>query len=168
MKKVFMGSSCVLSVHRARLVLAFFAWVFFAPLNFANEDMNQEERSHFVHIAKQLRCPTCTGLSVLDSSAGFSEQIKDQVKKQIELGKSEQQILDFFVERYGPWILREPPTDGFNLIAWALPIALLVVGPFLIWLFVWRRRVSVDNFGVRSVDAIVSEMENELKALRES
>jgi cytochrome c-type biogenesis protein CcmH len=104
---------------------------------------------------------------VLDSSAGFSEQIKAQVGEQLKLGKSEQEILDFFVERYGPWILREPPTQGFNLLAWALPIGLLILGPFAIWYTVWRKRVDVSSYGVRRVELIVDQMDAELSALRE-
>lgn len=120
----------------------------------------------FREVARDLRCPTCLGLSILDSSANFSEQIKAQVRVQIDEGKDKQEILSYFVDRYGPWILREPPKEGFNLLAWLIPSALLVLGPLFIWFFVWRNRINVDTFGVRSVDAIVSEMHQNLDQLR--
>ena len=119
----------------------------------------------FKDVAGELRCPTCTGLSVLDSDAKFSVQIKDQVKEQMKKGRSKDEILEFFVERYGPWILREPPKEGFNIIAWIIPIAMLFIGPITIWALVWRKKVSVQTFGVRSDEDIVAEMKNSLEQM---
>ena len=119
----------------------------------------------FKDVAGELRCPTCTGLSVLDSDAKFSVQIKDEVKEQMDKGRSKEEILEFFVERYGPWILREPPKEGFNIIAWIIPFAMLFIGPVLIWFFVWRKKVTVQTFGVRSDGEIVEEMKRKLEAM---
>lgn len=123
--------------------------------------------SSFRDVAKELRCPTCTGLSILESDASFSVQIKDQVREQMELGKSKGQILNFFVERYGPWILREPPKEGFNILAWLIPILLLCLGPILIWLLVWKRRVQANSHGVRSNEKIIAEMQEQLQFLKQ-
>lgn len=120
----------------------------------------------FRDVAKEFRCPTCTGLSVLESDAGFSVQIKEQVQEQMNLGKNKDQIVEYFVTRYGPWILREPPKKGFGMLGWALPSALLVIGPFLIWLFVWKKRKVVDTHGVRNNEAILAEMHERLKLMK--
>ena len=128
--------------------------------------VDQPADDEFREVAKELRCPTCTGLSVLDSEASFSVQIKNQVREQIQAGKDKDTILKYFTERYGPWILRSPPRQGFNALAWWVPIALLVFGPVGIWFFVWRRRVDVPSFGVRSSEAIITEMEQALKRAR--
>ena len=94
-----------------------------------------------------------------------SVQIKDQVDEQIKEGKSKDEILSFFVDRYGPWILREPPKSGFNLMAWATPIALLLAGPILIWMFFLRKDESLEAH-VRSSEEILAQMDSDLKALR--
>jgi cytochrome c-type biogenesis protein CcmH/NrfF len=124
------------------------------------------EQEEFREIAGQLRCPTCTGLSVLDSDASFSVQIQNIVKEKLQEGKSEKEILEFFTLRYGPWILREPPKEGFDLIAWLFPIALMIFGPMLVWLLVWRRskeRQSQQHVVVlRSVEEILEEFERAL------
>lgn len=120
----------------------------------------------FRDVAKELRCPTCTGLSILESDARFSVQIKDLVKEQVEAGKNKQEILQFFTERYGPWILRSPPKTGFNILAWAIPIGMMLIGPILIWLFVWRKRRVITSLGVRPIEAIVEEMNSRLETLR--
>ena len=122
----------------------------------------------FRDVAKELRCPTCTGLSVLDSEASFSVQIKSQVREQMAAGKSRDEILAYFTARYGPWILREPPKQGFNSLAWYVPIGLLLGGPVAIWFFVWRRRVETPTYGVRRAEDIIAEMEQAIKLARGS
>lgn len=122
---------------------------------------------YFRDVAKELRCPTCTGLSVLESDASFSVQIKDQVKEQINLGKDKDAIVKYFVDRYGPWILREPPKQGFNLLAWLVPSLLLCLGPIVIWLLVWKRRVPANTQGVRSGEKILLEMQERLQQMKQ-
>jgi cytochrome c-type biogenesis protein CcmH/NrfF len=128
---------------------------------------SKDNNLYFRDVAKEFRCPTCTGLSVLESDASFSVQIKDQVHEQIKLGKSKDEIVKYFVERYGPWILREPPKEGFNLLAWAVPIGLLILGPILIWLFIWRRKMQFNAHGVRSTEALIKEMHDRLLLMKE-
>ena len=136
----------------------------FLPLSASAQDSKEDDI--FRNVAKDLRCPTCTGLSILESDAKFSVQIKDEVKEQLAAGKNKKEILEFFTQRYGPWILREPPKEGFGLFAWAIPIGLLILGPILIWFFVWRHKVQLDTFGVRSNDVIIEEMNQKLSSLR--
>lgn len=120
----------------------------------------------FRDVAYELRCPTCTGLSVLESDAKFSVQIKDIVLEQVNAGKSKTEILNYFTDRYGPWILRSPPKEGVNLLAWIVPIGLLTIGPFLVWLLVWRRKKIDVNVKVRPSDDIVAEMNQRIDMLR--
>ena len=130
------------------------------------------DQDEFKDVASDLRCPTCTGLSVLDSDAAFSIQIKNEVKEQMAAGKNKDEILKFFTERYGPWILREPPKQGFHMWAWILPIGTLILGPLLIWIFVWMKRdsggsdISQSEAPARAVEDIVHEMNEKLAVLR--
>lgn len=82
----------------------------------------------YYRMAEDLRCPTCTGLSVLQSDAPFSEQIKSRLQELIDGGGTEAEIRDFFVERYGLWILRTPPKQGMHLILWLIPLVFGLVG----------------------------------------
>jgi cytochrome c-type biogenesis protein CcmH/NrfF len=130
-------------------------------------DVNQDE---FRDVSSDLRCPTCTGLSILDSDAPFSVQIKNEVKEQLASGKDKDAILKFFTERYGPWILRAPPKEGLHLWAWLLPFGALLIGPLLIWLFFWARKSKQSETEVvaRPVDEIVVEMQSRLEEMRRS
>ena len=125
-----------------------------------------EQKILFEEISNDLRCPTCTGLSILQSDAAFSLQIRQAVLDQVKTGKERSEIIDFFTERYGLWILREPPKKGFHFLAWLIPSLFLILGPLLIWFFIWRKRQQVSTFGVRPTSEILKEFEEKIKAQR--
>lgn len=107
----------------------------------SSTDNSVEQDFRYRQLAEELRCPTCQGLSVKDSEAGFSNSIKAKIRELIKMGKSNQEIKAYFVERYGEWILRAPPKKGFNLVLWILPGAGIVIGLLLV-LFRTKRWVS--------------------------
>ena len=89
---------------------------------------------NLVHkIADNLRCPTCQGLSVNDSEAGFSVQIRNKVREMLMAEQGQTEIEAYFVARYGEWILRTPPAEGFNLLIWILPALGLAGGFWFVW-----------------------------------
>ena len=153
---------------RIILYLLSIIFIFGSPLYAYDRYQNLEEQDHllFERLSKDLRCPTCQGLSVWESDANFSNQIKDMIKTKINDGLTEQQIRQFFTARFGPWILRQPPTEGFNAVAWWLPLSLMFGGPVILWFFVWRRRQFIPNQGVRSADDLIKQMNDELAVLR--
>lgn len=120
----------------------------------------------FKEAAGMLRCPTCQGLSILNSDAQFSLQMKQIVEDKIAAGWDQEQIMTFFVDRYGTWIMRTPPKEGISLIAWLLPLALLIVGPLVVWFIFWRKTQKVTTFGMRTTEELIAQMETELAALR--
>ena len=129
--------------------------------------LNAAENIDFDDVAGQLRCPTCTGLSVLDSDADFSVQIKNNVREQLKKGNSEKEILNFFVDKYGPWILREPPKEGFNLFAWLIPSFFMMFGPLFIWFFFWRGKSQLNEASYsQSREEILERMKNEINKRR--
>ena len=136
-----------------------FGWSSLGLATALEEDLSPEQKIEFRDISKDLRCPTCTGLSILESDAQFSIQMKTAVKEQVLAGKNKAEIMSFFIERYGLWILREPPKKGFHLVAWALPLSAMIFGPLLLWFFVWRRRITAKSRSIRSTADILSEMD---------
>jgi cytochrome c-type biogenesis protein CcmH len=93
-------------------------------------------------VAKKLSCPTCTGINVADCPTETCAQWRSQIGQMLAQGKSEPEILDYFSSRYGDQVLQVPPTRGFFVWVWALPVAAIVVG--LAWLAYrmrgWARR----------------------------
>src|SRR5215472_10064861 len=72
-----------------------------------------DQREH--DVASQLKCLVCQGESVADSPALLSQQMRAIIRQQLQSGKSEQEIIQYFQSRYGDKILYAPPQQGFNL-----------------------------------------------------
>jgi cytochrome c-type biogenesis protein CcmH len=79
-------------------------------------------------VASQLKCPVCQHESVADSSAALAQQMRQVIRQQFQAGRSEQQVLRYFADHYGEDILLTPSRQGFNLLAWLMPLALLGLG----------------------------------------
>lgn len=90
-------------------------------------------------IGNGLRCPTCQGISVNDSEAAFSRQIRDKVRRMLQEGQNEEQIKAYFVSRYGEWILRAPKKEGLGLVLWILPGLLIFLAGVWIVVNIQRR-----------------------------
>jgi cytochrome c-type biogenesis protein CcmH len=85
-------------------------------------------------ITDQLRCPTCQAVSVRDSEASFSIQIREKVRRMVLEGQSEEAIKAYFVSRYGEWILRAPKKEGLGLVLWLLPgVGMLAAAGLIGW-----------------------------------
>ena len=98
-------------------------------------------------IAKHLNCPTCDTRSLDACDTVTCIQWKDQIGDLMVEGYSEQEILDWYVARYGDYVLQQPPTRGWGLFAWSLPIVGLLVA--LVWVgFLmrsWNARKAVAS-----------------------
>jgi cytochrome c-type biogenesis protein CcmH len=92
-------------------------------------------------IARQLRCPICESVSVADSPAELAVQMRDMIRKKLEAGESERQILDYFVTAYGDSVLLEPPRRGLGWLIWAGPPLVLGLSALVLCLLVrgWVR-----------------------------
>ena len=90
-------------------------------------------------IYKNLRCLICQGQSVADSNSEFSQTIKLIVDEQIKEGKSESEIYSFLIEKYGDWIVYNPPFTKINFLLWVLPYLVLVIGGAFIFFLLKKR-----------------------------
>jgi len=79
-------------------------------------------------LASKLRCPVCQGLSVNDSKAEAAVAMKGRITELVEEGYSDDQIVDFFIDRYGEWVLLDPKTEGVNWLVWLGPIGFMLLG----------------------------------------
>ena len=79
-------------------------------------------------IYKNLRCLVCQGQSISDSNSDFAQTIKSVVDEKIENGMQEKEIYKFMADKYGDWILYNPPIQGKSYILWILPYLFFIVG----------------------------------------
>lgn len=110
-------------------------------------------------LSAELRCPVCQGLSLADSPAELSREMQDVVRSQLAAGKSPQEVKDYFVGRYGEWILLEPKPHGWNLLVYALPVALVLggLGGVLYLARRWTAASSAAPVAVGAEDGAVGE-----------
>jgi cytochrome c-type biogenesis protein CcmH len=97
-------------------------------------DIEEQTRA----ISAELRCVVCQNLSVADSPSEMAQQMRASVREQVQAGKSPQEIKDFFVSKYGEWVLLAPTNTGFNRLLWWLPLTVLVIGVIAALLLVRR------------------------------
>jgi cytochrome c-type biogenesis protein CcmF len=89
--------------------------------------------SKIVAVAKELRCPTCLGMSILESGTPQSLAMRTEVEKQIQEGKSKAEIIAYFKSRYGSWILREPDfQSSYGAAIWIFCLLGFVAGPLFL------------------------------------
>jgi cytochrome c-type biogenesis protein CcmF len=97
-------------------------------------------------IGKDLRCPTCQGISILESETPQSVAMKIEIEKQLKEGRSKKEILSFFKQRYGDWILREPDVNSsYGFWIWILPIFIFILGPLLIIISLKKSKSHVNQ-----------------------
>ena len=83
-------------------------------------------------IAAELRCLVCQNQTLADSYAPLAVDLRNQVREQLKSGKSERDVIDFLVARYGDFVLYRPPLKASTLLLWGGPFLLLVLGIFLL------------------------------------
>jgi cytochrome c-type biogenesis protein CcmH len=122
-------SKIILAMIIALTVLAFWA---VAPASAQGPNIEDEVN----RIAKGLYCPVCpnTPLDVCPTQACIDW--RSDIRKMIQEGKTEQQIRDAFVARFGPQVLGAPPAEGFNWLAYILPVIGILLGATVAWVTV--------------------------------
>ncbi len=124
----------------AALVLA--AALAFPPAALAQADAAFEARLKLLE--EELRCLVCQNQSLADSSAPLAEDLRREVRGLATSGKSDAQIKEFLVARYGDFVLYRPPVKPTTWLLWFGPFVLLAGGG-LVWWLVARRRSRRDG-----------------------
>jgi cytochrome c-type biogenesis protein CcmH len=93
-------------------------------------------------IASELRCVVCQNLSVEDSPSDLAKEMRQLVREFVRQGKSRDEILSYFVSRYGEFVLLAPPKRGFNLLVWGLPFVAILAAACGVYLVArrWAQR----------------------------
>ncbi|MDT8880072.1 cytochrome c-type biogenesis protein [Halomonas saccharevitans] len=120
------------------------------------DDPVTEQR--YQDLTASLRCPKCENQAIGDSDSPIAGDMRDRVYVQLRDGRSDKEILDFMVSRFGDYVLYNPRLEGRTLLLWGLPAALVLLGALVVVLMVRARRRS-------SARALSAEERDRLDAL---
>ncbi len=99
-----------------------------------------------IGLAEKLRCLVCQNESLASSHAELAEDLRREVREQMQKGLSDDEIVDYLVSRYGDFVLYEPPFKSYTLLLWLGPFALLLIGAgVLVFQLRKRRTVAGDE-----------------------
>ena len=107
---------------------------------FANPQMETRARN----LQRQLRCLVCQGESIDESNAELAADLRHLVRQQMADGKTDQQIEDFLVARYGNFILMKPPLEPDTYVLWLAPFTVLIGAAAVAILVISRARKRAD------------------------
>ena len=109
-------------------------------------------------VAKKLSCPTCTGINVADCPTETCAQWRAKIGEMLVEGKTEQEILNYFADRYGDHVLQIPPKRGFFMLVWILPVIAIIAG--VVWLAYlmrgWSQRSAAATAGHSQSSAVAA------------
>lgn len=100
------------------------------------------QQVQFESLTSELRCLVCQNQNIAESNAALANDLRDQVYHQILQGKSDKEIIDYLVARYGNYILYQPPLNSGTIILWGAPFLFLVFGVGYLFYYIKKSRKS--------------------------
>ena len=116
--------------------------LFFIALFLAGTALGQEKPDldrRVAELAHELRCLVCQNQTLADSNAPLAVDLRNQIREQLEAGKTERDVIDFMVARYGDFVLYRPPFKASTAALWLGPFLLLALGAWLFLRIVRRK-----------------------------
>ena len=129
-----------------------------------------------VEIGRSLMCPVCPSETVDQSQVELAKQMRAIIRENLAAGESRQDILDFFVNRYGEDVLAAPPKSGFSLLVWTLPGVGIMSGAIALYLLLramrHRKAISEPSLFIqpapdKDLEPYLSLVDNEIRQMLE-
>jgi len=120
-------------------VVLFALFMLFSLAGIANEEQRIRQ------LEEKLRCLVCQNQSLADSNAELAGDLRKQVREQVAAGRSDEQIVEYLVQRYGDFVRYDPPFKAATALLWAGPFLLLAAGAVILVLVLRRRRDAPEE-----------------------
>ncbi|QWC96380.1 cytochrome c-type biogenesis protein CcmH [Polynucleobacter paneuropaeus] len=130
------------------------------------EDPVVEQR--LIGISEEMRCLVCQNESLAGSRSDLANDLRAQIRSMIKAGKSDAEIRQYMVDRYGDFVLYRPPVKPTTWLLWLGPFTILVVGIIGLLMYLRKRNTSMDSRALsddenRRLDALLNTVETEFK-----
>ena len=124
------------------LAFQFSAWA--APMDAFEFDTKAQEKI-FHKLNNELRCLVCQNQAIAESNAGLAKDLRAEIHSMLQAGKTEAQIKEFMVARYGDYVLYDPPFKPMTWLLWIGPMAIFIVGLFYARRFIFQQNSSEES-----------------------
>lgn len=147
----------------ALVLMAFSADSSAAPMD-AFEFESEAQEKTFKKLSDELRCLVCQNQSIADSNADLAKDLRNEIYGMLQAGKTESQIRDFMVDRYGDYVLYRPPFEPMTWLLWFGPVVVFSIGLFYARSFIAQQNASKDSGELTAEEA--ERLKNLQKELR--
>ena len=98
-----------------------------------------EQEARYKHLTTELRCLVCQNQNLADSDAELAQDLRKEIYDMLQMGRTDDEIKTFMVDRYGDFVLYRPPVQGNTLALWLMPAVLLLIGALVLVVIVRKR-----------------------------
>lgn len=112
---------------------------------------SEQQETVFHRLSNELRCLVCQNQAIADSNADLAKDLRNEIYKMLQQGRSEDEIIEFMVQRYGDFVLYNPPMKPLTWLLWFGPVIALLAGFFVVVRYIRNQRTLTVS-GVLSSD----------------
>lgn len=148
------------------LIIFFFLFLIVPSIGWSKEAVpvaeDPEVEKRMLALTMDLRCLVCQNETIADSRADFSNDIRREIREQIKANKTDQEIVQFLVDRYGDFVLYNPPMKATTILLWFGPVVLFIIGFGSLIVYLRRRReqiteVTLSEAQLKKAEALLNE-----------
>jgi cytochrome c-type biogenesis protein CcmH len=144
-----LAATCLQILSCKRRFLFLFLFLIVSPLSWAKEALpvaeNPEIEKRMIALSEELRCLVCQNESLAGSRSDFAKDIRREIREQLIANKSNKEITDFLVARYGDFVLYRPPVRTNTMLLWFGPFMFLLIGACVLIFYLKQRRKSLQE-----------------------
>src|SRR5690348_12232152 len=122
---------------------------FLLPVSWAKEAVpvaeNPEIEQRMIALSEELRCLVCQNETIAASRADFANDVRREIREQMSANKSDKEIVDFLVARYGDFVLYRPPVKSSTIFLWFGPFLFLLIGATTLYVYLKSRRNQIEE-----------------------
>ena len=115
------------------------------------EFSNEDKRENYLALIRELRCPKCQNQDIADSNAPIAQDMRREVHRMVEEGRTHNEVVTFMIERFGDFVTYKPKMGRSTYLLWFGPVVLIVIGLFVVLAMAQRKRSLPAQSDVETV-----------------
>jgi cytochrome c-type biogenesis protein CcmH len=117
---------------------------------------DDEMQARYVEIISEVRCVQCQNQTIKDSNVQIASDLRREIRRLLSEGKTNAQVFEFLVQRYGDFVLYRPPMSGFSLLLWIAPGLFLLIGGIVAARVISKRMTMPLDVDDEEIDQVAS------------